>query len=159
TPGGEEPDIAKPPAPPRNTYTNVPDPSTGSAINVLLLDALNTPPGDQAYARHKIIEYLKTIPPGTRLAIFTLASRVRLVQGFTTDSAVLLAALNKSVPMPSAALPNTTTGESAADRFIALGANRNMGVTQDIMDSMLESLNQFQNDEEANLLDRRVQIT
>jgi len=159
SPGREEPDLAKPPTLPPNTYTNVPEPSTGNAINVLLLDALNTPPGDQAYARHKIIEYLKTIPPGTRLAIFTLASRLRLVQGFTTDSVVLLAALNKSVPMPSAVLPDTTTGESAAGRFIALGANRNMGVTQDIMDSMLESLNQFQNDEEANLLDRRVQIT
>lgn len=155
-PGSDEA-IEKSPALPPNTYTNVPEPSTGSAINVLLLDAVNTPVEDQAYARRKIIEYLKTIPPGTRLAVFTLASRLRLVQGFTSDSEVLLAALNKTVPRQSLALPGDR-GESAADRFAALGVGKN-ALEQSAVDSMIESLHQFEADEEASLLDRRVQIT
>jgi VWFA-related protein len=151
-PGSNELKMEKPSALPPNTYTNIPEASAGGAINVLLLDAVNTPAADQAYARRKILEYLKTIPPGTRMAIFTLASRLRLVQGFTSDSAVLLTALNKGVPMQSPALPGNR-GESAVDRFAALG------VDQSAMDSVIVSLHQFEADEEANLIDRRVQIT
>jgi VWFA-related protein len=140
------------PALPPNTYTNVPQSSTDNAINVLLLDALNTPLQDQAYARRKIIEYLKEIPPGTRMAIFTLASRLRMVQGFTSDSSVLLSALNKTVPLPSPALPGNT-GENAADRLAVFG------VGQDNASAMLESLHHFEADEATGLIDRRVQIT
>jgi VWFA-related protein len=151
-PGTNEAKIEQPPLPP-NTYTNVPEQSAGSAINVLLLDALNTPVEDQAYARRKILEYLKTIPPGTRMAVFTLASRLRLVQGFTTDSSVLLAALNRSAPMPSAALPGNQ-GESAADRFAALPT-----IDQSAMANVIASLHQFEADEQSAFIDRRVQLT
>src|SRR5215469_5804728 len=146
----------KQPALPPNTYTNVPE-TNGGAINVLLLDAVNTPVGDQAYARHKIIEYLKTIPTGTRMAVFTLASRLRMVQGFTTDSDLLLAALKKSVPVPSP-VPSGSIGESAAYRLSTIGPRVNMGDLS-TMESMLVSLQEFERDEGANLIDRRVQIT
>src|SRR5215831_16281191 len=97
-PASGEANAEKRPALPPNTYTNATEAAGEGAINVLLLDAVNTPVEDQAYARKKIIEYLKTIPPGTRMAVFTLASRLRMVQGFTTDSDVLLAALKKNTP-------------------------------------------------------------
>jgi VWFA-related protein len=151
-PGSNEPKMEQLPLPP-NTYTNVPEQSTGDTINVLLLDALNTPVEDQAYSRRKILEYLKTIPPGTRMAVFTLASRLRLVQGFTTDSSLLLAALNRSVPMPSASLLGNQ-GESAADRFAALPT-----MNQTAMDTVIASLHQFEADEQAAFIDRRVQFT
>lgn len=158
-PGGAE--SKEPAALPANTYSNAPE-ASDAAINVLLLDAVNTPVADQAYARHKIIEYLKTIPPGTRMAVFTLASRLRLVQTFTTDSAVLLAALNKSWPMQSIALTGNR-GQSSADRLATLDvAQTPMGpnpMGQSAIDSVIASLHQFEADEEANLLDRRVQIT
>jgi VWFA-related protein len=157
TPGSDESKIDKASALPPNTYTNVPEESTGSAVNVLLLDALNTPAEDQAYARRKIIEYLKTIPPGTRMAVFTLASRLRVVQGFTADSAVLLTALNKIVPMQSPGLPGNT-GESVADRFAGPGAGLSpMG--QSATDNVVLSIRQFEADEAAHLIDRRIQIT
>ena len=74
---------------PPHTYTNVsPYPDTG-AVNVLLLDALNTPLVDQAEARKEMIEYLGKIPPGTPIAIFALASHLQLITGFTTDAAAL----------------------------------------------------------------------
>jgi len=151
-----ETNAENPPVLPPNTYSNVPE-TTGDVINVLLLDAVNTPFADQAYARHKIIEYLKTIPTGTRMAVFTLSSRLRMVQGFTTDSAVLLAALNKIAPMSSPA-PATDIGEGAAARYSAIAPGPGMP-TQMLMDTMIASLQQFEVDEAASLIDRRVQIT
>lgn len=82
-----------PPMPP-NVYTNFPLIQKAESLNVLLLDSLNTPVRDQTYAHQQMLKYLGTIPPGTRVAIFTLASRLRMLQGATTDSSVLLAVLN-----------------------------------------------------------------
>jgi VWFA-related protein len=74
---------------PANTYTNMPlYPDTG-VVNVLLLDALNTPLASQAEARRQMIEYLNNIPPGTSMAIFTLASHLEMVTGFTSNAGAL----------------------------------------------------------------------
>jgi VWFA-related protein len=82
-----------PPMPP-HVYTNFPLIEKADSLNVLLLDSLNTPVADQNYVHQQMIKYLATIPPGTRVAVFTLASRLRMLQGATTDSAALLAVLN-----------------------------------------------------------------
>ena len=82
------------PALPPATYSNFPDSTIATSANVLLLDALNTSMENQLYVRKQLIAYLKKIPPGTRVAIFTLASRLRFVQGFTADVSPLLATLN-----------------------------------------------------------------
>jgi VWFA-related protein len=81
-------------------FTNYPLTKTPDSVNVLLLDWLNTQPQDQAYVRAQTIHYLKSIPPGTSLAVFTLGSRLHMVQGFTTDPAVLLAALENKKAGP-----------------------------------------------------------
>jgi VWFA-related protein len=91
-------EIAKAPALPPDTYSNVPVYPESSAVNVLLLDALNTPMGDQEQVRRQMIAYLSTIKPGTALAIFTLSSRLRMVAGFTTDVAKLKQALESKKP-------------------------------------------------------------
>jgi len=78
---------------PANTYTNLPAYPQSSAVNVLLLDALNTPIGDQMRVRQKMISYLESVKPGTTLAIFTLASRLRIVTQFTNDPGALARAL------------------------------------------------------------------
>ena len=78
---------------PPHTYTNVSAyPDTGT-VNVLLLDALNTPLADQQEARKEMVDYLSKVPPGTPMAIFTLASHLQLVTGFTTDAAELVKAV------------------------------------------------------------------
>jgi VWFA-related protein len=89
-----------PPMPP-HVYTNFPLIEKADSLNVLLLDSLNTPVADQTYVHQQMIKYLATIPPGTRVAIFTLASRLRMLQGATTDSAALLAVLNEKKPAPT----------------------------------------------------------
>ena len=82
-----------PPMPP-NVYTNYPSVETADSINVLLMDSLNTQMPDQQYVHQQTLKYLKTLPAGARIAIFTLSSRLRMVQEFTSDSSRLLAALN-----------------------------------------------------------------
>jgi VWFA-related protein len=79
--------------PPPNTYTNLPVYAENGVVNVLLLDGLNTPVGDQVNLRRQMIDFLGKIQPGTSLAIFTLTSRLRMVEGFTTDAAKLASAL------------------------------------------------------------------
>ena len=82
-----------PPMPP-DVYTNFPPLLASDSVNVLLLDSLNTQVADQSYVRAQLIRYLQGVQPGTRLAVFVLTSRLRMIQSVTTDSAVLLAALN-----------------------------------------------------------------
>jgi VWFA-related protein len=81
--------LPTPPKMPPNVYSNVPPVPVDDAVNVLLLDSLNTPPQMIAYARKKILDYLNHVKPGTRMAIITLNGNLNFVQGFTTDAALL----------------------------------------------------------------------
>jgi len=81
------------PALPPHVYTNVPAAPQSDSVNVLLLDSLNTPRQDQSQVRRQILEFLKTMKPQARIAIFMLGSRLRLIQGFSDDPAVLRAAV------------------------------------------------------------------
>jgi VWFA-related protein len=99
--GTVAPTAAAQPAPtlPANVHTNVTAGPADGPLLVLLLDALNTPAYLQAYVRSQILDYLKEVPPGTHMAIFTLSGELKLIQGFTSDPAVLKAALDgKSYP-------------------------------------------------------------
>ncbi len=86
--------IPKMPPMPEGTRTNVPPAPQSDAVNVLLLDTLNTEPQDQANVHREVMDFLTKMQPGTRIAIFLLGSKLRFVQGFTTDTSVLIAALN-----------------------------------------------------------------
>ncbi|WP_348263129.1 VWA domain-containing protein [Telmatobacter sp. DSM 110680] len=84
---------AMPPMP-AGAHTNVPPAPESDAVNVLLLDTLNTEPPDQAYVHREVMDFLTHMQPGTRVAIFILGSQLRYIQGFTTDTSALIAALN-----------------------------------------------------------------
>jgi VWFA-related protein len=107
--GAAPPDDGQPfaPALPPHTFTNTPPPSESSALNVLLLDGLNTAPPDgsdgleiaqsftvQTHVKHDAQKFLSTITPGTRVAIFGLSRNLRILQGISTDPALLAAAVN-----------------------------------------------------------------
>jgi VWFA-related protein len=97
---------------PAHVYTNFPLVQAADSINVILLDALNTPTRDQTYVRSQMLKYLKTIPPNTRVAIFTLASQLRMLQGVTTDSAELVGAINSAETTQSALLPSDVENDA-----------------------------------------------
>ena len=108
--------IQLPPLPP-HVYTNFPLVQAADSVNIILLDALNTPSRDQVYVRSQMLKYLKTIPPGTRVAIFTLASQLRMLQGVTSDSTELLAALNSKTAQQSALLPSDAENDANQRRI------------------------------------------
>jgi VWFA-related protein len=87
-----------------NVFSNVSDSPDNGPLNVLLMDALNTPMADQMYVREQMLEYVKKAPEGTRIAIFGLSNRLYLLQGVTTDPAVVKAAaqmfMAAKVPIP-----------------------------------------------------------
>jgi VWFA-related protein len=77
-----------------NLYTNLPSAPVVDAVNVLLLDKINTPLEYQVKVHQQILDFLGKMKPGTKVAIFVLASRLRLIQGFTSDAEALRAAVN-----------------------------------------------------------------
>jgi VWFA-related protein len=86
-------DAPKPPQLPPNSFTNYTPTGTSGAYTVFLIDTANNRVEDQAYARSELIDFMKTIPPGNPVAIFELESTgMHLVQGFSSDPAVLLQA-------------------------------------------------------------------
>jgi VWFA-related protein len=101
-----------PPLPP-NTFTNVSVVEPNQAINILLMDALNTTTQDQAYARQRIVKYLGTIPPGLRIGVFLLGDRLRIIQGFTDDATLLRASVEKLAGKPVAVAMEATPNELA----------------------------------------------
>ncbi len=133
---------------PPETYSNSPE-STAASANILLLDALNTPLENQLYVRRQMIAYLKKVPPGTRIAIFTLASRLRFVQGLTSDISSVLAALSSSKNGASQSVLLEDT-----DKLISAGFDSRLDPN-----AAASSLLQFQADVTAVQTDMRVQIT
>jgi VWFA-related protein len=54
---------------PPNVYTNVPPAPESDSVNVLMLDTLNTDREDQAYVHQQMINFLRTMQPGLRVAV------------------------------------------------------------------------------------------
>ncbi|MBZ5504366.1 MAG: VWA domain-containing protein [Acidobacteriia bacterium] len=84
-----------PPRLPENVYSNVARYNTSSALNVVLLDALNTNLPNQAYVRDQMIRYLEKMPEGQPVAVYTLGTKLTLLQDFTNDPAVLKAVVKE----------------------------------------------------------------
>lgn len=105
------------PALPPNVYTNRQAVKPSDSVNVLLIDLLNTQPWSQKDVCNQAVKYLKTVPPGTRLAIFTLnAQQLRLARGFTTDFSGLSASLeDKSGVVPESSWLNQTPSRNDAE--------------------------------------------
>lgn len=79
---------------PPNTFTNYTPIAASGAANIILLDALDTPVEAQMYLRQQMIDYMKTVPAGTPIAIFQLDTQMHMVQGLTSDPETLRAAVN-----------------------------------------------------------------
>jgi VWFA-related protein len=138
---------------PPHYYNNLPVHPHGSAVNILLLDGLNTPVIDQVEVRKQMLAYVKTIPPGTMMAIFTLASRLRMIQGFTSSIADLTAALEKAQSAPQQSVGLDSSAGHAFDSAIG-----NLEMMKAPADEMA-SIRQFQSDVDAHRTDNRVALT
>jgi VWFA-related protein len=116
------------PSMPPNSFSNYSPIATPPAVNILLLDSLNTPATDQMYLRQSAENYLKNLKPGSRLAIFTLSLRLRVVEGFSDDPALLAKALTyreNNRPEPAVLLPSLA--ESGAENTVIGLMNQQVG--------------------------------
>jgi VWFA-related protein len=135
-------------------YSNKPEfRSPGGPLTVLLLDAANTPFRDQAYSRQQMLKYVtQQFKPGMRMGVFTLTNSLQVLQDFTGDPEVLLAALKKYKPQEQE-LQNAIPPPVSA-------AAGSLGQQQAIVTAQVQAIAQgFQSAQVGYALDRRVDIT
>src|ERR1035437_4823818 len=92
---------------PANVYTNYAVRTEPGALTVLLFDGLNIGREHLTYAKNEMLLFLKKLPPGKRVALYTLGSQLRMVQGFTEDSDQLIAAAQQISTLPNPAYTNS----------------------------------------------------
>jgi VWFA-related protein len=85
---------------PPNVYTNYVTATAPGAINILLFDTLNTDRARLTFAKRQLLEYLKGMPPNSRVALYSLGSALRVVHSFTEDSQELVAAARQLLAGP-----------------------------------------------------------
>lgn len=117
---------ALPPLPP-GTFTDYTAVPPSGALNVLLLDTLNTPMADQAYVRNQLRQFVKKVKPGTRIAILGLSQRLYMLQGFSSDPQILRNVVeHKLLPRGSSLLGDQVstgnTPEAATDLVANFGS-------------------------------------
>ncbi len=98
------------PPQPANTFMNLPSTPERGPLYVLLYDLVNlddpsqmdTPEDhhQQIIARQQMMKFIRSKPEGTRFAIFARSDGLHLIQGFTSDKALLFAALDPNHPRP-----------------------------------------------------------
>ncbi len=144
------------PPTPSNVFTNFPTTRGADSVNVLLLDLLNTQPQNQAFVRQQVIKYLSEVPAGTRLAVFALGSRLRIVRGFTTDFSGLSEILeDKKLGVSSEVSRNLPT---EANQYSDAEILRQMRRSQ-AAPSAIDAVGSFQRDEAAERANSRIEVT
>ncbi len=147
---------------PPNVFTNIPQVPPTDAVTVLLLDSMNTQLADQSFVHAQMLKYMKNIPPGTRMAIFTLGNSLGYVQGFTDDASQLSAALRNPKlgggPVSSPLL--ASSGDNASNQ--ALTSQMQEAVAQTASPAAtaaLAALQQFMAEQATSQTDLRVKNT
>jgi VWFA-related protein len=95
---------------PPDVYTNLQPPPPSSAVNIILLDLENEAPVDntnlrqlsyavgmQARVKAAAVQALQSMSPGTRVAVLAMTNNLRILQSFTSDRDLLIAAI-RAVP-------------------------------------------------------------
>jgi VWFA-related protein len=142
-----------PPKLPENVYSNVARYSASSALNVVLLDALNTNLPHQAYVRDQMIRYLEKMPEGQPVAVYTLSTKLTLLQDFTNDPAVLKKIV-KELKGNMSPLQDNPAGGPETELLPAGLADSGM-----VSGQMLGSLQRFEQERVAFQTDLRITYT
>jgi len=126
------PPPAMPPLP-AGAVSNVPTAPPSAALYVFLLDSLNTEPQDQVNVRAQVLSFLHKMDPGTQVAVFSLGSHLRLLHGFTSDSAALLAAVGSKEAERDAMAQNRSDNADDAHHIEELQSMRVSGAKIEAM--------------------------
>ena len=144
---------------PPGIFSNTPTVAPAGAVNLLLLDGLNTQMRDQVYVRKAMESYLATAAPGASMAMFSLGARLRLVQGFTSDMAALRTAIASPVALPTLSPLKNTEAENTVDQarvaqigqYAQQNADPAAAAAAQFAAQSLEDTNSFKLDERVNM--------
>jgi len=136
-----------------NVSTNIPRYNVNNALNVILLDALNTGLGNQAYMRDEMLKYLKTIPTGQPVAVYTLGRKLTLLQDFTSDPEVLRKAA-QNLKAEASRLQENPIGGTGAQILPTGFADAGL-----VPEQMVANMARFLKEETGQMTDMRVGIT
>ena len=125
---------------PPHQYTNFPVQDPAHAINIVLLDMLNTPFNDQAYARQQMLKFLAALPPGQTVALFALGKRLSMIQGFTGDSTALVNAAKSLLVNNSASHLTTTEAERQDTEITAANISAGARLASPLSDAIVKEL-------------------
>ena len=143
---------------PPNQYTNFPSERPKDSLNVVLFDLVNTPTGDQNYARKEMLKALETLPKGHQLALFILGNRLQMIQGPTGDSDALVAAARTVLASPSRMVQSSTEVEAVNDQLRSLAQQAGgggFGTPSPVDEQLRVALTK----EQSNLATTRVEFT
>lgn len=123
---------------------------------VLLIDSLNTQTANQQQSRAQMIQLLRTLPPDTPIAVFLLGGTLRILQGFTTDPALLRAALDQTVTGSKITKDPQLDTENTSSYIedATAGVGKNMGLT-----AVLGEVQSFEKEDYAMSMDARAKGT
>ena len=138
---GSAPSYVPPKSPslPANTFVDLPSAPERGPLYILYYDMVNTPPGDQMAFREELIKFIDNAQPGTRIALFVNARGLHLLQGFTTDHALLREAAVRKGPGPH--VPNVFTEGNTFGRYDAGAALSNLNFISDYLGGIPERKN------------------
>jgi VWFA-related protein len=142
-------------------FTNYSVAPANGALNILLLDKLNTPMDAQSVVREQLLKYLKDVPPGTRIAVFSLSTNLRLLQGFTTNPELLRALIEgkKGNQGPSPLMNNVTEGDEPGADDPMYNMDEEMLGNDPTAGLILANLEQFEAEQQSMQLQLRARFT
>jgi VWFA-related protein len=144
----EQPAVMTPVTLSANRITNMPRFKTNSALNVLLLDGVNVSNVNQKYAREQMLKFLEKLPAGQPLAVYAMGSRLRLLQDFTVDPALLKETVKKTKI-------NASSVRSESSNAVDLPP-----ATLDAMPpAMQQQVLRFGEEQAINQMDERIRLT
>jgi VWFA-related protein len=147
---------AQPPQLPPNQFTNITIAQRfDRPITIILLDTLNSTGTDQAIARQEMIGFLKRLPPGERISLFALGTRLRMMQGFSGDSQTLIRAATELTGKTSPHLITEADREDNAATVDALTAGLDGASAEVVRDSLERAMSE----EEASKGTERLETT
>ncbi len=85
---------------PTNTYVDLPTAPERGPLYILYYDMVNTRPTIQMEAHKQLLDFVDHAQPGTRFALFANVAGLHLIQGFTSDHALIHAAILSKGPGP-----------------------------------------------------------
>jgi VWFA-related protein len=140
---------------PPGYFSNAPRYKSNGALNVLLLDALNSTLLNQATMRDAMIKLMEKLPTGQPMAIYLLGNKLTLVQDFTSDPEVLRKAIAGVKRQGSKLLDNAAGTTRMADMPVgSVAISTMMDVPQ-----IKAQLEEFHDQHAAGQADLRVRFT